>query len=177
MRQHFLYQSPVNHYLTFTGNLSNFIHLLHSKVLLIWYSGIRHNINICYVRKSMNPLTCYIELSPKAYFINQSLIWNIVTSILTIKDTWYIWQMLQVLKKESQYRNYHDAMKYVSIILSIKKNILWKTSIKYLKWSISFTKRYFQLHQWNVFSLGLSQILLFLRMPIREKSNVAVWEQ
>ena len=89
-----------------------------------WYDADirRNNTNVCYVGKSMNPLTCYIELSPKSFFISRSLIWNFITSILTIKDTWHLWQMPEVLKKENQYTYYHNALKYVSLILRIKKS-------------------------------------------------------
>ena len=74
----------------------------------------------------MNPLTCYIELFLEPFFINRSLIRNIIASILTIKYTWYFWQMPKLLKKESQYTYYHNAyyhnaLEYVSLILRIKQ--------------------------------------------------------
>ena len=88
-----------------------------------WYDNdFRHNnTNVCYVRKSMNPLTSYIEFSPKPFFNSRSLIRNFITSILTIKDTWHLWQMPKVFKKENQYTYYHNSLKYVSLILRIRK--------------------------------------------------------
>ena len=103
--------TTVNHYETATTILSNFISCIQKFCWCnIWYN----NINVRYIRKSMNLLTCYTELYPKLFSINWSLIENFITSVLTIKDTWHLWQITKLLKKGNHYTYYHNTLKYVS---------------------------------------------------------------
>ena len=73
----------------------------------------------------MNPLTCYVELSPKPFFVNGSLIRNFITTILTIK--------------ENKDTYYHNALKYVPLILRIKKLYFVENVHENLRGSIYFT--------------------------------------
>ena len=44
---------------------------------------------------------------------------------------------------------------------------------------LPYKKRYFRRHQWNTicFRAQITQILLFSRMPVLERSKITVWEQ
>ena len=133
----------------------------------------------------MNPLTCYIELSPKPFFINQSLIRNFITSIFTIKDIWIFDRCLKCEKNQTSihiiimhwnkchcFENKKGYFSETSITNEMKLTKLGLLKIKSSSKQINVLKKVFDWRQKT--AIPISEFFLLLSLIMRYYNCVQI---